>query len=404
MPSYCRNDFSWMNVGTAPKEASAVARTLTTATTSGFFFLGSRPRWGSSVRCGRDAFVVENLYDFRQAQRDLDWSFGDAEIDFSTHLVFAYRLPEEYCQRYVEPLAIRLRADGRLEPQQPTTLPSTFCGYSGWYTTNLVAMARVSLPERGFSFQHLDGRVSFFALTHPIGRMAPAPESLERQNVSVSGQVVGVFSLPARGTAQAERLTDGRLIWLVHHEAGSVSALDARIDLSWGLRGLGLAARWDPAARRFNHILDEYGGAGVHEPDLKRLELEVDAVAGKVNVGGHATAAKRRVQQPLLQPAAESYGVNDYERRWTWLSLEEAMAAADGTTVLVNARVVLDPKRPASLCSAEREQSGPRCVRLSPDIRPQDGYAMTFRAPTFVVVRKGELTEPMVTDMRAGGW
>jgi hypothetical protein len=345
--------------------------------------------------------VVENPDDFRQAQRDLDWSFGDPEIDFSTHLVFAYRLPEEYCQRYVEPLAIRLRADGRLEPQQPTTLPSVSCGLPGWYSTNLVAIARVSLPERGFSFQHLDGRVSFFALKHPTGRMSPKPESLARHDVSVSEKVLGVFSLPAQGTAQAERLIDGRLVWLVHHEAGSVSALVARIDLSRALRGLGLAARWDPAARRFNHVLDEYGGAGVHEPDLKRLELEVDAATGKVKVGGQATAGKRRVQQPLLQPAAASYGVNDYERRWTWLSLEEAMVAPDGTTVLVNARVVLDPKRPARLCSAEREQGGPRCVPLSPDIRPQDGYGMRFRAPTFVVVRRGELTEPMVTDIRA---
>src|SRR5690606_10626053 len=97
----------------------------------------------------------------------LDWPIQNFEVDFSTYLLFAYTLPEDYCQRYAEPLAIRVRADGRLEPQQPTTLKSESCGYSTVhaYSTNLVAIARVSLPEHGFSFRGLDGRISFFALT-----------------------------------------------------------------------------------------------------------------------------------------------------------------------------------------------------------------------------------------------
>lgn len=393
-----------MNAGASPRQVSAVARTLTTATSDGFFFLSFKQRRRNALSCAPEVFVVENLGDLRGAEGDLDWLFGNFEVDFSTHVVFAYTLPKDYCQRYAEPLAIRLRADGRLEPQQPTALQPLSCGPLNFYAnaTNLVAIARVSLPEPGFSFQHLDGHVSFFALEHPVGRRPPVPESVERHNFSISGEVLGTFALPARGDAQAGRLVDGRPIWLVHHQDGSVSALDARIDLSWGLRGLGLAARWDPAARRFNHNLDEYGGAGVYEPDLKRFELEVDLPTGTVRVGRHATAEKRRVKRPLVEPATRSYGFNDYEREWAWVSLEDAMVARDGTVVLVNASVVLDPKRPARLCRAGLDQREPRCVPLSPDIRPQDGYGMRFKAPTFVVVRDGKFTEPMVTDMRAG--
>jgi hypothetical protein len=409
-------DLSWMNAGTSPREVSAVARTLTTATSDGFSFLASKQRARNALSCAPEVFVVENLDDFRRVEGALDWSFGNFEVDFSTHLLLAYTLPKDYCQRYAEPLAIRLRTDGRLEPQQPTTLEPVACESATEpemlnfyaYASNLVAIARVSLPEHGFSFQHLDGHVSFFALRHPVGRRPPIPESLERHNFSISGEVLGTFALPARGDAQAERLVDGRPIWLVHHQDGSVSALDARSDLPWDLRGLGLAVRWDSTARRFSNFRDEFGGRGVYEPDLKRFELEVDVPTGRVRVGRPATAEKRRVMRPLVQPATRSYGRhpggdrNDYEREWVWLSLEEAMLARDGSTVLVNASVMLDPKRPARLCRAGLDQREPRCVPLSPDIRPQHGYGMRFMPPTFVVVRDGKLTEPMVTDMRGG--
>ena len=397
-------DLSWMNAGTSPREVSAVARTLTTATSEGFLFLSFQQRRRNALSCAPEVFVLESLFDLQQAESDLDWRFGNFEVDFSTHVVFAYTLPKNYCQRYAEPLAIRLRTDGRLVPQQPTTLELVSCEGPNFhaYATNLVAIARVSLPEQGFSFMHLDGRVSFFPLGHPVGRRPPVPESVERHNFSISGEELGTFALPARGDAQAARLVDGRPIWLVHHQDGSVSALDARIDLRSGLRGLGLAARWDSAARRFGNGLDEYGGAGVYESDLKRFELEVDLPTGRVRVGRHATAEKRRVMRPLVEPATKSYGANDYEREWVWLSLEEAMVARDGSTVLVNASVMLDPKRPARLCRAGLDQREPRCVPLSPDIRPQDGYGRRYMAPTFVVVRDGKFTEPMVTDMRSG--
>jgi hypothetical protein len=405
VPNHGCLDLRWMNAGNAPRAVSAMARTLTTATSDGFYFLSSKRRQATALVCAPEAFVLENLEDLQQAERDLDWRFGNFEVDFSTHVVFAYTLPKDYCQRFNEPLALRLRTDGRLEPQQPTTLQID-CSHVNLhaYSTNLVAIARVSLPERGFSFQHLDGHVSFFAFRHPIGRRPPVPESLARHNFAISGEVLGTFALPARGDTQAVRLVDGRPIWLVHHENGSVSALDARIDLSSssGLRGLALAVRWDSAARRFDYALDEYGGAGVYESDLKRFELEVDARTGTVRVGRHATAEKRRVKQHLVQPATRNYGEDDYERKWAWVSLEEALVAPDGSTVLVNAGVVLDPKRPARLCRAGLDQREPRCVALSPDIRPQDGYGMRFMAPTFVVVRNGKFTEPMVTDMRGG--
>jgi len=248
----------------------------------------------------------------------------------------------------------------------------------------------------------LAGRGPFQTLAHPIGRKPPVPESVERHNFSISGEVLGTFALPARGDAQAARLVDGRPIWLVHHQDGSLSALDARIDLKGGLRGLALAVRWDSVTRRFDYAQDEYGGAGVYDSDLKRFELEVDDPPSRVSVGRYATADKRRVKRPLVQPATKSYAEDDYAREWAWLSLEEAMVARDGSTVLVNASVVLDPKHPARLCRAGLDRGEPRCVPLSPDIRPQDGYGVRFMAPTFVVVRNGQLTEPMVTDMRAG--
>ncbi len=47
VPSHCCLDLSWMNAGTSPRTVSAVARTLTTATTDGFSFLASKRRQGN---------------------------------------------------------------------------------------------------------------------------------------------------------------------------------------------------------------------------------------------------------------------------------------------------------------------------------------------------------------------
>lgn len=169
----------------------------------------------------------------------------------------------------------------------------------------------------------------------------------------------GVLAVPAPGETAAEFLPDGHPVFVVHHEDGAVSVVDAFSSHgAWGFEDLVV---WCPTTRHFvewahEAHFDEYGvwhSAGPAPFGLATYDFEVvgrDASGdpASIHVGeerdpdpGHS-ASETEPSRPPFCPPGDSFITHSIESSAIYDSPADAVAAAPEGYVAVRGTLLVD--------------------------------------------------------------
>jgi hypothetical protein len=123
---------------------------------------------------------------------------------------------------------------------------------------------------------------------------------------------------------------------------------------------------WDSQLRRLDDVYDEYG-VSRSSPNLTRYAARLDG--GIVRIGGPAAALGRKLTEPLAKNRVDlSRTLREHQallRAFQWLTPAEALRAAPGSTVLLDASLEFGPDHaPRLLGGAERSEPTPLAADL----------------------------------------
>lgn len=232
-----------------------------------------------------------------------------------------------------------------------------------------------------------------------------------------------VLPVPGVGDAAAEVLANGTPVWVVHHEDGGVTVVDATSShRPFGIRSL---IGWCEASRGFvegqnGSLFDEHGRkrAGPAPRHLDTYATTVAAEGAAVEVGGLVPGGDRTVP-PLATPtgngghcveaAAEGSGYNPGSSELHEFDVADALpvskapADSNGDLVLFDSTtLLLRPGVPAVVCPEPLDAPSDKCDGPgAPDLElPSDGTTMTITGPFLARVSGGSLYD--ITFVR--GW
>lgn len=217
----------------------------------------------------------------------------------------------------------------------------------------------------------------------------------------------GRLPAPPAGETRAGQLDDGTPVFIVRHDDGAVSVVDAR-SLPAGGVGPGGVVSWAVDSRRFmgrgyvrGGAWDEYGRALHDGPDhdLGRFAAALDG--DEVRIGQPIAGDLGNVRSGVLD------GVGGRRVRAVLpevVSIGEALLSAPGTVVTVEAGVVISDEAPARLCERHR---GSDCGTDAPPVAglepAPEGFCRWLQAPVTVRVIVDGFAEPVSRFDGGGG-
>jgi hypothetical protein len=334
-----------------------VERQLTTEQPNGFYVLGGA-LVRDSTRLGAEAAIFEEPGSFCELLRTLAWH-GPTDVDFRRYFVFAFSGADDPgCYVPTEPSALVLDADGVLTPR--LVHPYLVCSIAARAPQGaesllrVLAVSRDGVPPWGFRHRRNDGTLETFRLHHPLGRLPPQLPGDEPILRPSADTVQATTALPEAGDAALTRLHDGTFVWVVHHREGGVSVLDARstYGIYQDLPGVRTFVFWERLTRRFQRIYDEYGVARWH-PNLSRYEADIDETGLIVRIGRAGPPVRRKLMVPIGDGSADGTRAYRVLQRFEALSIDQALRAADGTTVLIDASLHVSRDRPPCVAPSD---------------------------------------------------
>lgn len=347
---------------TLPGALRTEARTLTTRQHDGFSLLGV-----GTVLSTDPEFVpavAEDEAELCHLARAAHSSMC-ASVDFRRFLVLAFAQPDPGCRVWHEPAALQLSPQAELVADLVWPSPCVW-GPSGENRDliRFLAIARTSLPSEGFRFRDRAGRLVDVPLFHPQGRLPIQAPEPDRPDIPAHGPLLGECELPLPDAgARLTRLYDGRFVWVIRHQDGHLSVLEGRHPASpfEGYPGLGKLLLWDSQLRRLDDVYDEYG-ASRSSPNLTRYAAHLDGDI--VRIGSPMAALGRKLTEPfatnrvdLVRTLREGKALL---AAFPWLAPAEALRAAAGSTVLLDASLEFGPYHaPRLLAGAERPNALP---------------------------------------------
>ncbi len=212
--------------------------------------------------------------------------------------------------------------------------------------------------------------------------------------------------VPPVGDARSAQLRDGTPVWVVNHEDGSVSVLDAAS--AHRPFGFGALVGWCASSRGFEDPVhgsqyDEQGRyRGGPAPTGLRAYATGGVENGSVTVTGADPFPSDRVQGDLAVGPACSDGSPDLEPHLLasapGITLREALDRSSGEMVVIaNAPILVVAGQPTLVCSGEvRESAPPTCDGVeAPGHRLESGQRWAVVTGTFV----GRIIDNTVQDI-----
>ena len=218
------------------------------------------------------------------------------------------------------------------------------------------------------------------------------PASTPVQTETEFGSVQGDAAVPAEGEASVATLSDGTPVFVVHHHDGTISALDPRgRDNLEGRTGV---VEWSVKTRNFSSAgpWDEYGRRldGFRSSDLRSFQTRL--VGDRVEIGAEtATPAGAPIPETVDPVASIRAGID----LGSALSVTDALAEPIGTTVIVDASVVVEADM-ALVC-------GPRPSKIFPIARCEPGSPTAAWPPGMPGLRQ-EYFGPLLATRTASGF
>lgn len=343
----------------------------------GFFpiwgdFRRMKPR-ATKLLAAQDAQALAEIWD------ELELESEPPRLDFAEFLVLGLRQTSD-CLK-IRPDKLLVTAGGEVKILEEARTGQWTCALFQNETILLLAVARSALPKR-FEFRGV-GRDGI--TVEQVLPRTPQPRQrwITRDPSPPPAQVRGRVVRPNAGEAALVRLDDGAPVWLVMHENGETSAFVATRPLEpepllCNASGLLRLIVFDPSSRTFDAEFDEYGvNRYMLGPDLARYEVAVDPLdPNQILIGNRAPPSRRSIAVPPAGPSAPARAQLPDDP----VSLADALRAAPGSTVLVNAKLVVSSEG-AFVCEPSVEV--PRCSPGSPPAT--DIAAFSEPGPYFTV-------------------
>jgi Rieske Fe-S protein len=221
-------------------------------------------------------------------------------------------------------------------------------------------------------------------------------------------------ALPESG-ALPQQLADGTPVWVVRHDDGSVSVVDAVS--AHRPFGAGTLVAWCESSRGFvdpmyGSLYDEHGGkqagpapSGLNTYPVTRVDADTAIVAGTAveqprsqdggpallePAGPHCFDTDSDYTSGVIEGSFESHSLAST----TPVTPKDALRETDGTLVVVDAAVVVVKGRQPLVCTSEVSGSPPTCEGIpAPELYPHDETPVVMRGVFVARPDAGTLTD-----------